>query len=83
MVRTQAVNLVTDVLATMLADFHITMRESEVASMVAYGMTNKQIADSLISSHRTISTYITILNRKFLTVNRTQLAVAYLKYLKC
>ena len=50
--------------------------------MVAYGMTNKQIADSLTISHRTVSTYITILNRKFLTTNRTQLAVAYLKYLK-
>ena len=83
MVHTRTVNLATGALVTMLADFHITRRESEVASMVAYGMTNKQIADSLTISHRTVSTYITILNRKFLTVNRTQLAVAYLKYLKC
>ena len=83
MVRTQTVNLATGALVTMLADLHITRRESEVASMVAYGMTNKQIADCLVISHRTVSTYITILNRKFLTANRTQLAVVYLKYLKC
>lgn len=50
--------------------------------MVAQGMTSKQIAAHMTISPRTVQTYITALNRKFLTANRTQLAVKYLEYLK-
>ena len=82
MVHTKTVNSATGALAIMLADFHITRRESEVASMVAQGMTSKQIAAHMTISPRTVQTYITALNRKFLTANRTQLAVKYLEYLK-
>lgn len=51
----------------------LTVREREVASMAASGMTNQQIADALTLSVRTVETHLHRLMRKTGTERRSQL----------
>jgi DNA-binding CsgD family transcriptional regulator len=50
-------------------------REQEVVALVATGRTNREIADRLFISERTVDTHITRIRRKLGTTTRTQLAV--------
>lgn len=53
----------------------ITAREAEVLSLVADGLTNKEIAGRLALSHRTVEKHLESLMRKTGSRTRTQLAV--------
>jgi len=58
---------------------HITPRERQVAGYVALGLTNREIAIQTTISPRTVQTYITLMLRKLMLDNRTQLAVLFSK----
>ncbi|HZO32361.1 MAG TPA: LuxR C-terminal-related transcriptional regulator [Chloroflexota bacterium] len=52
----------------------LTRREQEIAVLMARGLTNRQIADTLVISERTASTHITNILGKLGFVNRAQVA---------
>ncbi|UMP03328.1 LuxR C-terminal-related transcriptional regulator [Amycolatopsis sp. EV170708-02-1] len=52
----------------------LTTRETEVANLVAQGMTNRQIAETLSISRRTASTHVDHIMTKLNFTNRTQIA---------
>ncbi|WP_409494308.1 helix-turn-helix transcriptional regulator [Amycolatopsis sp. cmx-11-12] len=52
----------------------LTTRETEVAGLVAQGMTNRQIAETLAISQRTASTHVDHIMTKLNVTNRTQIA---------
>ena len=58
---------------------HLTVREVEVMSLLAEGMTNKAIGERLFVSPRTVSTHISNLLAKLGASNRGEAAAAYLK----
>jgi predicted ATPase/class 3 adenylate cyclase/DNA-binding CsgD family transcriptional regulator len=53
----------------------LSMREREVAALVARGYTNRQIADTLVISERTASTHVTHILNKLGFTGRSQVAV--------
>jgi NarL family two-component system response regulator LiaR len=57
----------------------ITARELEVISLVAKGMSNKEIASWLVISEKTVKTHISSLLSKLNLSDRTQLAIHALK----
>ncbi|MFD6311022.1 ATP-binding protein [Streptomyces nigra] len=57
------------------ADGALTRREREVAAKVAEGMSNRQIAASLVISQRTVETHVENILRKLDFTTRTQIAV--------
>lgn len=60
-------------------DNALTEREIEILQMVARGMTNQQIADTLFLSERTVRTHITNILAKLRLDNRTQAALYALR----
>jgi DNA-binding NarL/FixJ family response regulator len=54
---------------------HLTVREVEVAKLVAYGASNKRIAQKLGISDFTVRDHVSRLLRKFEVDSRTRLAV--------
>lgn len=61
-----------------LAGLGISAREERVIELVAQGMSNKEIAESLFLSEGTIRNYISVILDKLELRDRTQLAVFYL-----
>jgi DNA-binding CsgD family transcriptional regulator len=59
-----------------LSRLGITPREREILSLVARGLSNKDIAARLVVSHRTVEKHVESLLRKSGTRSRTQLAAA-------
>jgi len=57
----------------------LTEREIEILQYVALGMTNKEIADELVLSERTVRTHLTNILSKLGLSNRTQAALYALK----
>ena len=53
----------------------LSRREAQVAAMVAEGMTNRQIADTLVLAERTIEGHVERIRRKLRVRSRTQIAV--------
>ena len=58
---------------------HLTMREIEVMSLLAEGLTNKAIGERLFVSPRTVSTHVSNLLAKVGASNRGEAAAAYLR----
>jgi DNA-binding NarL/FixJ family response regulator len=52
----------------------LTRREEEVAALVAQGMSNRQIAQELFLSERTIENHIANIKRKLRLASRTEIA---------
>ncbi|GAI43030.1 unnamed protein product, partial [marine sediment metagenome] len=61
------------------ADTNLTSREVEVLQLVAQGVNNKQIGDSLFISENTVRTHIRHIMGKLHLANRTQAAAYALK----
>jgi NarL family two-component system response regulator LiaR len=53
----------------------LTSRELEVARLVAQGLSNREIADKLTISHRTVKTHVSNILSKLDLSDRTQLAI--------
>ncbi|HEY8425249.1 MAG TPA: response regulator transcription factor [Limnochordales bacterium] len=54
---------------------HLTSREREVLALIAYGRTNRQIAQTLVVSEKTVKNHVTSILRKLRLNDRTQAAV--------
>ncbi|MFC5268829.1 response regulator transcription factor [Kribbella qitaiheensis] len=55
---------------------HLTAQERQVADLAATGLTNKQIAERLFLSHRTVASHLHRLYPKFGVASRTALRAA-------
>ncbi|HYY55459.1 MAG TPA: LuxR C-terminal-related transcriptional regulator, partial [Candidatus Dormibacteraeota bacterium] len=55
----------------------LTQREVEVAALVHEGLSNKQIAERLVLSERTIDNHVLHIMNKLNVHSRTQIAVWY------
>lgn len=53
----------------------LTAREREIAALIAEGKSNREIADRLVLSERTVITHVTSILNKLSFVSRTQIAV--------
>lgn len=58
----------------------VTAREIEVLRLVAQGLSDRQIADQLFISHRTVTTHVGNLLGKTQSANRTELAIWALRH---
>lgn len=63
-------------------DYHLTQREEEFISLVANGLNNKEIANTLFLSEGTIRNYLSGLLDKLDLRDRTQLAIFYYQNLQ-
>jgi DNA-binding NarL/FixJ family response regulator len=52
----------------------LTIREREVAVLIAHGKSNREIADTLVVSERTIETHVSSILSKLNFTSRTQIA---------
>ena len=57
-----------------LAELGLTARQSEVASLVCNGFSNKEISDKLYISHYTVENHLRLIYEKLHVKNRTSLA---------
>jgi len=55
----------------------LTLRERDIARLVAQGMTNKEIAARLFLSEGTVRNNIVVIMEKLKVTNRTQLGIVY------
>jgi DNA-binding NarL/FixJ family response regulator len=62
-----------------LAELGITEREQNIIELVAKGLSNREIAETLYLSEGTVRNYISVILEKLELRDRTQLAVFYLK----
>lgn len=69
------------VLAPVRGDVDLSAREREVASMVAQGMSNQEIAQALVLSVRTVDNHVLHTYRKVGVDNREELAIALSSWL--
>jgi DNA-binding NarL/FixJ family response regulator len=53
----------------------LTEREREVAALIAQGKTDREIADTLVVSHRTVQTHVSTILSKLGVASRTQIAI--------
>jgi DNA-binding CsgD family transcriptional regulator len=53
----------------------LTEREREVAALIAQGKTNREIADTLVVSHRTVETHVSTILSKLGVPSRSRIAV--------
>ncbi|MGZ3645835.1 MAG: response regulator transcription factor, partial [Ktedonobacteraceae bacterium] len=53
----------------------LTEREREVAILIAHGRTNREIADILVVSHRTVETHVSTILSKLGVPSRSRIAV--------
>ncbi len=53
----------------------LTVREREVAVLIAQGKTNREIADTLVVSHRTVETHVSTILSKLGVPSRSRIAV--------
>jgi len=60
-----------------LADDALTTREREVLSLIAMGLTNRQIGDELFVGVETVRTHVRQVFRKLGVTNRTQAAMRF------
>lgn len=58
-------------------EFHLNPREGEIMELVAKGLNNKEIADTLFLSEGTVRNYLSALLDKLSLRDRTQLAIFY------
>lgn len=61
------------------SDYNLSEREFEVLSLIAEGLSNKEISEKLFLGEGTIRNYITNILEKLELRDRTQLAIFYLK----
>ena len=66
--------LVTRIDSAARADNPLSPRETEVASLIARAMTNRQIADQLVLSERTVETHVRSILAKLGYTTRTEIA---------
>ena len=59
--------------------FDLSEREGEIMTLVAEGLSNREIADKLFLSEGTIRNYISVILEKLYLRDRTQLAIFYYK----
>ena len=59
--------------------FHLSQREAQIVELVAKGLNNKEIADTLFLGEGTVRNYLSVLLEKLHLRDRTQLAVFYYK----
>ncbi|HVN54790.1 MAG TPA: response regulator transcription factor [Anaerolineaceae bacterium] len=76
----QVVTLSTQPTATPQAGSDLTEREVEVLRLVARGMSNREIAETLVISEKTVKTHVSSLLSKLNLVARTQLAIYAIKH---
>jgi DNA-binding NarL/FixJ family response regulator len=69
----RADRLLTDLDAQRRADDPLTVREREVAGLVAKALSNRQIAERLVLSERTVESHIRNILTKLGLTNRTEL----------
>lgn len=62
-----------------LASFGLTEKEAEIVSLIAEGLSNKEIASTLFLSEGTVRNNISVILEKLNLKGRTQLAVFYYK----
>jgi len=62
-----------------MSDLGITKREEEIMEMVAKGLNNRDIADTLHLSEGTVRNYVSTILEKLDLRDRTQLAIFYLR----
>lgn len=62
-----------------LTKFDINDKELEIITLVADGLSNKEIAHSLYLSEGTVRNYLSIILEKLQLRDRTQLAIFYYK----
>lgn len=62
-----------------LGTLGISSREEEIISLVAEGLSNKEIAERLYLGEGTVRNYISVILEKLALRDRTQLAIFYLK----
>ncbi|WP_209633922.1 response regulator transcription factor [Kibdelosporangium banguiense] len=58
---------------------HLTVRETEVAQLVADGLTNKEIMQRLRLSRRTVETHVSNIRAKLDVTSRAALAAAVIR----
>lgn len=83
-------NEIIDKIPTLISDgsksdikrFPISDKELEIISLVAEGLSNKEISDTLYLSEGTVRNYISVILDKLALRDRTQLAIFYYKHLK-
>ncbi|MEG0614950.1 MAG: response regulator transcription factor [Oscillospiraceae bacterium] len=63
-------------------DFGLLDKETDIISLVANGLSNKEIASKLFLSEGTVRNYISVILEKLVLRDRTQLAIFYFKKLK-
>ena len=65
--------LLTDITAATRTADPLTRREREVHDLVAAGMTNREVANRLVLSERTVETHVRNILAKLAVTNRTEL----------
>lgn len=63
------------------SSYNITEKEAELMKLVADGLSNKEIADTLFLSEGTVRNYLSVLLEKLQLRDRTQLACFYYQHL--
>ena len=60
-------------------DYDLTEKELEILSLIAGGLTNKELAKKLFLSEGTVRNYISVILEKLGLRDRTQLAIFYMR----
>ena len=63
-----------------LADYNLNEKEVQIITLVANGLSNKEIAGRLFLSEGTVRNYISVILEKLQLRDRTQLAIFYYQH---